>query len=1342
MDTQDTKNQTAAADTNLNDELRDQEISIDELAQLDLDNAASDEFSPQEIIDSLPSDNSLDTLSDISLDEPEMPEISEVPLDLPAEVSTFETVSGDDLSKMAQSFGDRKANLSNEVNSDSLIQDLEEQIKAEINGEAQAVSYDQQVVTDPLSDLAKEVGFGPDEILENNFDQEIASDLGFNQETVPDPIPVFDQEVSQALEQEITPVQEQEIPPTFNELVAPNLDEGFQVRENVTKLTSNPTSATPEFIPAPVVEQESISALESSIQADLIQSEEQLAAENNTKLGIGSTYYTDLNSAMGSNEPAIMSELLRKAEFEEKEKSILSPTSKKNLPYIIGAIILILASVAAWFFLFSRGDDEVTYITDERVKSLVYSDQDLGINTTGLEVFQTKSAIRKLIERKQDRDTLSQVYYVKEDENRMLRRIGVKDVFTSTDAQIPTLLYDNIQHDFMHGIYTTDKNYPFMILKAVSYDRAFEGMKQWEPNMIDDMATYFDLPKEATDRSLLEDGFSDNLIKNKNVRVARYVPRSKDRGLLNFLGITGGDETAETPDTPETDVNAIQGGTTATGEELTPTSPSPFGETPTNPSPFGETSNKQASLKEALIAFLTKPFMTSFAFAQGTNTGVGGVFIDNTLGSGNSELEQTVCYKATRKCINLQTGQALPGTSTSSATTYCYQDLIDPNNPGKTYTPSEITGNPNDYICRKVLTGGTSVNLESTTQLSSYYTKPICFDPLTGNRLPPTPETPANSTGAAATTTTPPDTTDLCFIPYQCRRIACTQAGQEVPSSYEGRPGVSCKTTDDVVDINSTEKKSCIQFTELLTLKNINNMNLCFDENGRYVPVDNRVQTLGDFYASDQRTQNQSVNQLLQSSAGLTCITPTTRYQRLCVTDGGKVVPGVGENKQLVQVGANVGGDRVAFCFEPTPANGVYEQFESSNYNIREKAAQASVMLRQAANVVGVLGAVGGFLGDIVGTTESFRADMQSFRTTLNETADIMWQVSTQDLLNIQLPQDCAESSNPNCIFEDNRIDILYKVAAVTRRVEIVLDGIKRYIPNAEGTQAVQKIREVIDFIKRAFGLKNNITWITIGNQLPQGIDIYPGDPLSSGSGIDAVQLALVQLGLLDPLSATGELDLVTQQAISALQAANGLPVALSIDQTYLSSATLQLLAGIVQSAEGLYGEGTTASIDDFFAEPSQLGSFSKEVQMLQVILYVNGYNISSLDGVFDGEVCSALQSYQVDNNLEIADPTDCKISQETMDHLNGHITENNYLGSGFEISTNGALQGTGKFLGKAGPGAVDFAVNNAEAQGLQEGDVILMYTFLDEETILITTHESVITEIIRRRALNNIFNE
>ena len=1159
----------------------------------------------------------------------------------------LEKISDDELSKIAQSFSDQKLNTNPELEIDASILDLEKQIQEELSSPA--------IVRDNMSDQVSSGEEVPTELAPAESIETLVNDN----------------------EQNFKPYT-QDTSSDFSYNQAP------QVSPSV--LPDNPVY---EKIPEIQSEQNNIADLESSIQGEFQNTKEDFS-QDTSDLGIQNTFYSDLNTAMSANQPAIMSEILRKAEFEEKEKAILSPSSKKNLPYIIGAILLIIASVLAWLFIFSKRDTEVRYITDERVSSLVYSDRDLGINTTGLETFQTKSAIRKLVERKQDRNTLSQIYYVQKGQDGFLRRVGVKDIFTLTEAKVPTLLYDNIQHDFMHGVYTTDKNYPFIILKANSYDRAFVGMKEWEKDMIDDVSSYFDLPKEANDRSLLEDGFSDDLIKNKNVRVARYIPRTRDRNLLDFLGITNNDSEASGS------TNPIQGETPLPidgQEELNPNSPSPFenqantqintggspfDETINSPSPFGDVPNRQTRIREAIVAFLSKPLLSHNAYAQGTDSttqqptnGIGGTFIGDTLN---------------------QSG-VLGGNEALS-------------------------------------TGGLGVS-----DISNYNLKDVCFDPTTGKR----------SASLAEGQLGNPN--DICFRSFQCRRVLCTKDGALVPTTEEGKPGVSCvvDNTDQGIipyeNVTSYQgRKSCVQFNDLLSLQSIDNMNLCFDQSGKFVLPENHAKSLADFYTSNMQTQNASVQNLMQSRAGVSCISPNIRYERLCVTEDGSMVSGVGQNGQLVQTGAIVGGKKVMFCFEPRLKETTSDQFGSTNYNLREKAAQASLMLRQVANIVGIVGSVGGFLGDIVGTTESFRASMRSFQTTLNELADIMWQVSVQDLLNIQLPQDCSESTNPNCVFEDNRIDILYKVASVTRRAEIILDAIRVYLPQAEQTEMVQKLREAIDFIKRAFGLKNNITWVTIGNQLPQGVDIYPGDELSSGPGITAVQQALMQLGLLDPLSATGTLDLVTQQAVSALLSANGLPQAVSAGQNYLSAEALSLLHSIVQAGEGLYGDGT-ASIDDFFTQFSQIGSFNQEVQNLQMILYINGYNISSLDGIFDAEVCSAVQSYQADNNLEIADPVNCQLSQETLNHLNGLITQNNYLGSGFEITPNGAIQGTGKFLGKNGPGEIDFSVQNAEAQGLREGDIILMYTFLDEETILITTHESVITEIIRRRSLNNIFS-
>ncbi len=531
-------------------------------------------------------------------------------------------------------------------------------------------------------------------------------------------------------------------------------------------------------------------------------------------------------------------------------------------------------------------------------------------------------------------------------------------------------------------------------------------------------------------------------------------------------------------------------------------------------------------------------------------------------------------------------------------------------------------------------------------------------------------------------------------------------------------------------------------------------MNLCFDARGQFIPFGERTQTLTNFYADDAQTQRQSVNQILRSSGGVTCITPQMRYERLCVTESKAVIPGV-INDQEVQVGQTVGGSKVVFCYSKNPANGVYEQFASSNYDVRQKIAEASEMLRQAATYVGVLSGISNIIG-INGVAQT----LNDFRLNLERTASLLFQLSTTDLFHIPNPECVLEDFNNSlsvggetgdensiaCLMEhaaDNTLylDHLQEIIGYIRKVETGLNNLKRSIPNAGNIQAIRWASNAIDFVKTVLGMHHNITWITIGNDLPLGVDIHPGDEFSTGPGIIAVQHALVELGLLDPLSATGELDLVTQQAISAFQNANGLSAAVSIDQVFLSSETLALLGNIVQTADGIYGDDQIATIDDFFTEPAQLGSFNNQVQMLQIILYVNGYNISSLDGVFDSEVCSALQSYQADNNLEIADSTECTISTETMNQLNGTITQNDYLGSGFEISTNGALNGTGSFLGITGPGIANFGVNTAEARGLNEGDTILMYTFLDEETILITTHDSVITEIIRRRSLDNIFN-
>lgn len=933
------------------------------------------------------------------------------------------------------------------------------------------------------------------------------------------------------------------------------------------------------------------------------------------------TYYSDLTSAMGSNEPATMSELIQKSRFEEKESRILSPRSRKNIMYIAGATLLLLVSIGILFSIFG-GQSKVEFITEKRVDSLVYSNLDTGINVTGLEASRTKQAIREVIEKKIPEDTVNQIYYVQDDGLGNLNRLGIKDIFKKTEIVPPDLLIENIGNNFMHGVYRAEKNYPFIVMKADSYDRAFVGMKEWEPTMIDDLAPYLDLPDEATDRSLITQGFEDDLIKNKNVRVARFLPRDADRkGILDFLKFGSGDEQE-----PEPEMQA----------------------------PLGETveSNGTVSVKDFIKNSFTSP-----VFAQ-TETNP---FVTN-------------------------------GNQPAGTIRQCYNDAF----PGQVFDINYE--NQQGYYCVNVISQGTGISQgDAISQITR--TAPVCFDPVYGQRL--TEEQQSTIGGGTGTPY------GFCFPSYQCKRVACKIGNVEVESSRQGEPGVICGTeTSEPVDIDYPGPKICRQFNDLLRLDNINNGLLCFSAQGQYLP---------------NYTQS-------NSAEGVTCITPLSRGSRMCVAQNGTVFnPDAGGGIGVGSVGAQ-------FCFEPL--NGRMTDLDVNKpcadltvQEIQQRLAQVGYELRFVATVAQILGFSDG--------------DVQNIR----EVSELLISLSRQNVL---------------------QIEEVRQVAAMMQRLERILDTID---PNLElpvtgpngGLNVYGFIRSLIETVKCTLGIANTLQWITL-EQIPQGMIIYSGQTLPQ---VTPIQQSMVLLGLMDPLSVTGTLDLVTQDAISQFQLANGLQVTGIID-----SETAILINTIIENNEALYPQNgidsNAAIINEYFltsngaldvngnpivgsqggsgplsptgvVTATGLGTYSISVQNLQIILFSEGYNIPILNGLFDESTCEALRQYQRDNGLEESSDLNCTVSDETFQSLNDLIREKGYLGSGYQLNPQGYLEGVGSLTDTFGPG-VNYSINPAEADTLNEGDIVLMYMFLDEETILITRDEIVIEEVINRRALEDIF--
>lgn len=1135
---------------------------------------------------------------------------------------------------------------------------------------------------------------------------------------------------------------------------------------------------------ADTLAQDNHDALVASLKADIHSDFENAPAdkkqEENTissNTGIGQTYYSDLSTAMGANEPATMSELIKKSRFEKKEAAILSPKSKRNIMFISGAVVLLLASIAVIYTLFGAKEDPIEFVSEERVSSLVYADQDTGINVTGLESERTKQAIRTVIERKIPEDTINQIYYVEKTTNGAVRRLGVKDIFDKTDNQTPPLLYDNIENDFTHGVYRTDKNYPFIMLKALSYDRALEGMKEWEPTMLDDLATYFDLPPEATDRSLIQDGFEDDLIRNKNVRVSRFLPREVDgRGILDFLRLNRGSENTElttqnqgtkVPTTQpqenlnvSTGVEVDQNGNTVEDQAL-------------------EVSNEIAKALGNFYSYITGTFNQNSAYAQSSYQATGNVsdatgpipsvnvlvvgtqigaitdfdgnFVIPNVPSGNQQLQfsyvgfqtenrsissaqslvnvvlqesaeqldevvivaqgnnsqntttssnspdvtgvgfgqqfnnqngQRICYNIQKSCISRSTGLTVPyqqGDVSQLCTDVRLSNTPVPSTPA-------LEGDTLNYSCVNTISdndGNTIGGNEALSQLTT--TEAVCFNNQSGARLQT------------------PDASQFCFTPYRCNRLACELNGIEVPSTQQGQPGVVCgQETNELVSADSPLPKVCRQFNDILSYQNINESPVCFDNQSNYLKY---------------KTPN-------DPQLGFNCILPQNRTNRLCITQQQKVVVRTGNEIFTTD----------QFCFEPnaqgTTNIGVNDQCSDlTTAQIQSRLAWGVLQLRLMAGIGSLFGLSNQDVGNI------------------NQAADYISDLSQGNILQVEAARQTAL--------------VLQNLEQILNRVD-PNQQLPQTGPNG-GLNLYGILREVIDTVKCTLGIANTLQWSSLA-QIPQGITIYAGQSIP---GVEPVQQALALIGLMDPVSVNGTLDLVTQDAISQFQLANALTVSGILDPE-----TLALLETIIENQDTLYGDGN-AIINDYFVYGDgavdadgniitggsvdadgnivtggaagggllSLGAYNNNVQNLQILLYAEGYEISNINGLFDEQTCAAVQQFQADNELEIADPISCSLGPDTIDALNDVIRTEGYLGSGFGLNPQGFLEGVGKLEGNFGPGVANFEVNEADADTLREGDIVLMYMFLDEQTILIARDQIVIDEIIQRRVLSDIFN-
>ncbi|MBX4198084.1 hypothetical protein KW782_01990 [Candidatus Parcubacteria bacterium] len=89
-------------------------------------------------------------------------------------------------------------------------------------------------------------------------------------------------------------------------------------------------------------------------------------------------------------------------------------------------------------------------------------------------------------------------------------------------GSIPSYFVRALQPDYVLGYHTgTEFNEPFIIFKTSSYETAFSGMIAWEKTMVEDVQPLFVSSVHFAENPTSTYTFSDAIIRNKDVRIAK-----------------------------------------------------------------------------------------------------------------------------------------------------------------------------------------------------------------------------------------------------------------------------------------------------------------------------------------------------------------------------------------------------------------------------------------------------------------------------------------------------------------------------------------------------------------------------------------------------------------------------------------------------------------------------------------------------------------------------------------------------------------------------------------------------------------------------------------------------
>ena len=230
------------------------------------------------------------------------------------------------------------------------------------------------------------------------------------------------------------------------------------------------------------------------------------------------TFSSDLADAVRRDEMSVIKVAMAEQKRRQATDDEASPTSTKNIRYIVGGIIiLILAGGAIYGIIkYKSGITPDIPITETKIVSVIPADMTTSIEIANQSTSQVTELIRSAIANVQALEGNIIDIYLTNSISGTKKIIGTEEFFGILESQIPAPLLRSLAPKYMLGMIMKGGPHPFIILKSTDYETSFANMFTWEKKIFHDF--YIPLSLVGGERAF-ESRFTDLLVENKAIRI-------------------------------------------------------------------------------------------------------------------------------------------------------------------------------------------------------------------------------------------------------------------------------------------------------------------------------------------------------------------------------------------------------------------------------------------------------------------------------------------------------------------------------------------------------------------------------------------------------------------------------------------------------------------------------------------------------------------------------------------------------------------------------------------------------------------------------------------------------